>query len=208
MGNQSKVKETIIANCRKLYDKGYLPGIDGNISMKVDDETIFITPSGVAKDVVTQDDLVLVSLDGQVLGGQKKPSIETPMHIAAYNNQSSVTAVIHSHSPNVAAFAIARKKIDTRFATFAHFHLGEVGYVPYSAVNNGTFLDDVASLMKNGHISILLENHGSVVLGTDMHDAYAKVDLLDNYAGMLIKASSLGGAHALTDKEISDIDAG
>lgn len=201
-------KSILIQYCRKLFDKGYLPGLDGNISMRVDDKTVLITPSGVGKDIVTEDDLVLIGINGQTLETGKKPSIETPMHLAAFRENKDTNVVIHMHSPYVNAFALARHTIDTRHAPFAHFHLGEIGYVKYSTPGEPAFHGEVTKCIKDGHAVILLESHGSMVMDKDMPSAFAKADLLENYAKMLIYAQHLGGAHTLSKQELSDIYAG
>lgn len=198
----------IIQYCRKLYDKGYLPGIDGNISMRVDENSILITPSGLGKDLVTEYDLVLVSLDGQTLSSNDNPSIETPMHIAAYKQAKETNAVIHMHSPYVTTFAIARQPIDTRYAPFAHAHLGEIGYVKYNTPGTSVFHEEVTGFIKEGHKVMLLESHGSMILAENMERAYAKADLLENYAMMLLSAKALGGAKMLSEEEIKNIYAG
>jgi len=205
MSKESDAKKTIVEFTRKLYDMGYMPGIDSNISMRVTEDTVLVTCAGVCKGMITQDDLVLMSVDGEKLSGEKDPTSEAPMHLAAMKYRSEINVAIHSHSPNVCAFAMARKRIDTRSAPFAWEHLDEVGYVPYSAPGFPKFHEDAAAVIKGGYKAIVLENHGSLVLGEDMMDAYVKVDLLEAYAGMLMKATQLGGAYVMTDKELSEI---
>ena len=87
----------VIDYCRQLYAGGFMPGIDGNISMRIDENTVAITPSGVCKGTVKEDELAVVTLDGDVVAGCKKPSCETPMHLAAYIHRPEVNAVIHAH---------------------------------------------------------------------------------------------------------------
>ena len=206
--NHRNARNTLLKYCRKLYDKGLIPGIDGNISMRVDENTLLITPAGASKEMLKAGDLVLMNMAGQQLGSNKKPSTETPMHIAAYLKSPGTNAVIHMHSPYANSFAFARTPIDTKIAPFAHFHLGEVGYVYYSTPGAKKFHDDVASCIEKGHIAIVLESHGTMVLGPDMPSAFAKADLLENYAKMLIHAKSLGGAYKLSDNELHDVISG
>ena len=204
----SKYKTILTEYCRKLFDKGYLPGLDGNISLRAQEDTILITPSGMGKDIVTEKDLVTVRLDGTVLDDAgKKPSMETPIHLAAYQSKS-INAVIHMHSPCVTAFALCRKKIDTRHAPFAYYHLGDIGYVSYSPPGTGAFHEEVTSCIKKEHTVILFESHGSMVMAFDMPSAFAKADLLENYAKMLIYAQQIGGAHMMSEKELREITAG
>lgn len=207
MSRESKARKQLVQYCRKLYDRGFLPGIDGNISMRLDEQSILITPSGISKQVVKPSELVKIGLSGEVLCKGKLPSIETNMHLAVYNNSDN-NAVCHVHSPNATSHALCKKNIDTRYAPFAYYHLGIVGYVRYLAAGSDELHREVVSFIKNKHKVILLESHGVMVLGSDMQDAFAKTDLLESYAGMLINADSLGGAHMLTDAQLDELHGG
>ncbi len=205
---ESEIRKEVIEFCRRLYDKGHMPGIDGNISMRVDDECAIVTPSGVSKGRVTEDQLVLMSLTGEKLKGNMKPSSEAPMHLAAFRNRPEVGAVIHAHSPNAVAWAMTHKPLDTRYAPFAYYHLGTVGHVPYLTPGSAAFHQAVTEQIKTGGKAIMLSSHGAMSLGTDMHDAFVTIDLLDAFCNMLIKALSLGGAYVLTGKELDEITGG
>ena len=137
----------------------------------------------------------------------KRPSIETNMHMAVYNHSDN-NAVCHVHSPNAVAYALARVNIDTRYAPFAYYHLGEVGYVPYYASGGEELHREIVAYIKNKHKAILLESHGLMVMGANMQDAFAKTDLLETYAGMLMKCETLGGAKILTDKQLAELHGG
>jgi len=201
-------RKTMIEYSRMLYEKGYMPGIDGNISMRVDESTAIVTPSGVCKGVLQQDDLVLMSMDGEQLSGDRKPTSEAPMHLAALRLREDIDAVIHAHSPQVLSFAIARKPIDTRCAPFAYEHLKEVGYVRYFPPGSDGLHNTVNEAIEAGYAAFILEQHGSMVLGETMADAFAKTDLLEAYAGMLLGAATLGGPYVMTDSEIAEIHGG
>lgn len=207
MSRESKARKELVQYCRKLYEKGFLPGIDGNLSMRVDDKSILITPSGISKKIVKPSELVRISLSGDVLCKDKWPSKETNMHLAVYNNSDN-NAAFHVHSPNATSHALCKKNIDTRYAPFAYYHLGVVGYVHYLPAGSDELHREVVSFIKNKHKVILLESHGVMVLGSNMQDAFAKTDLLESYAGMLINADSLGGAQMLTDAQLSELHGG
>lgn len=208
MSKEAEARKVVIEYCRKLYDSGMLPGNDGNISVRVDEDTAIITPSGVSKWAVTEDELVYMKITGEKISGHKNPSCESPMHLAVYANRKDVGAVIHAHSPNVIAFAMARKHIDTRYAPFAYVHLGIVADIAYYAPGALGLHKSVVEAVNNGNNAMVLHNHGSMVLGETMPDAFIKTDLLEAYAGMLIKSSLLGGACMMTDEELKEIPCG
>ena len=205
---EAEVRREVIEFCRRLYEKGYMPGIDGNVSMRVDDERAIVTPSGVCKGYVTEDQLVLMKLTGEKLKGELKPTSEAPMHLAAFIHRPEVYAVIHAHSPNAVAWAMTHRPLDTRCAPFAYEHLGTVGLVPYLTPGSPVFHQAVSEQIKAGRKAIMLSSHGAMTLGSDMHDAFVTIDLLEAYCGMLIKAALLGGAYVLTDKELDAVTGG
>lgn len=85
--------------CTLLYDRGYVVGHDGNVSLRADGDQILITPSGVSKGRMTPDMLVLCDLEGRVLAGDRYPSSEMAMHLLVYREQPTVNAVVHAHPP-------------------------------------------------------------------------------------------------------------
>ncbi len=208
MSREAEVRKIVIDYCRRLYDGGFLPGIDGNISMRLDENTAVVTPTGVCKGTVQEDELVTLTLDGRVVSGHKKPSCETPMHLTAYVHRPEVNAVIHAHSPNVLAFAMAGRPIDMRYAPFTYEHIGKVADVGFGTPGSDTLHEGVTAAVKEGYKAIVLQSHGSIVLGTDMLEAFVNTDLLEAYAGMLIKAETLGGARMLSGEQLRDISCG
>ena len=207
MNSGNNAKSIMIQYCRKLYDKGLMPGKDGNVSLRVDQEMVIVTPSGVCKGTVTEDELVFMKVTGEVISGSKQSS-ETPMHLAAYKIRKDAGAVIHAHRRSIGAFALAGKPIDTRYAPFAYLHLGKIGSVPYITPGSAGLHEAVAEALSSGHAAIILLSHGSLVIGRDIQDAVEKLDMLEAYADMLLKAQLLGGAKILSDKELGEITQG
>jgi L-fuculose-phosphate aldolase len=207
MSKEKRARKELCAYCRKIYDKGFVPGIDGNISMRLSETSFLITPSGISKQLLKPSDMVKIDMTGQVLDKGKRPSIETNMHLAVYNHSTS-NAVCHVHSPNAVVFALSRKNIDTRYAPFAYYHLGEVGYVPYYTSGGQELHGEIVAYIKNKHKVMLLESHGVIVTGDSIGDAFAKTDLLETYAGMLLKCEAIGGAKRLTDAQLSELHGG
>lgn len=202
-----EAREALAECCRRLYGKGFLPGMDGNISVRVGEDSALITPSGVSKAKITGDMLVHMRLSGEVISGGR-PSSEASMHLAVYRSRSDAGAVIHAHSPNIGAFAVSGKRIDTRCTAFSYFHLGEIAEVPYITPGSAEFHSAVGQRVSEGYNSFLLYGHGSLALGSDIEDAFARMDLFEAFAGMLIKAEALGGAKPLSAEDLAKITGG
>ena len=88
-----------------LYDRGYVAANDGNLSVRVGENALWVTPTGVSKGFMTEDMLVKLDLDGNVLAGTRKASSETKMHLRIYQENPDVRAVVHAHPPAATAFA-------------------------------------------------------------------------------------------------------
>lgn len=204
---EDQARSVIIEYCRKLYDKGFMPGVDGNISMRVDGGHVLITPTGVCKGTVKEEQLSLMTLDGGFISGGR-PSTEAHMHIAALKRREEINACIHAHSPNIAAFALAGEPVDTRCAPFAYIHLGIIGEVEYITPGTPEFHKAVEAELSKGPRALILFGHGSLVFGRDMQEAFERIDLFESYAGMLLRAQLLGGAKPLSDDELLKVKGG
>lgn len=208
MDKEVEKRKELIEYCRLIYDRGFLPGIDGNVSVRVDEDTVLVTPTGISKRTVTENELVYIKVEGQIISGNNSPSSETPMHLEAYRQRKEVGAVIHAHSCSIGAFAFAGKTLDTRSAPFAHFHIGTVGEVPYITPGSPALHKKVREAYESGCRALILMNHGSIVLGSNLKDAYQRLDMLEAYARMLLDAQILGGAKLLTGEELREITGG
>ena len=105
--SDAQAKAEILDAGRKIYQRGLVAANDGNLSVRVGDNALWVTPTGVSKGAMTEDMLVKLSLDGTVLEGTRKPSSETKMHLRIYQENPAVRAVVHDHPPAATAFAAA-----------------------------------------------------------------------------------------------------
>ena len=105
--SDAQAKAEILDAGRKIYQRGLVAANDGNLSVRVGDNALWVTPTGVSKGAMTEDMLVKLSLDGTVLEGTRKPSSETKMHLRIYQENPAVRAVVHAHPPAATAFAAA-----------------------------------------------------------------------------------------------------
>lgn len=118
--------------CRLLYQRGYTVGHDGNVSLRLGEDQILVTPSGVGKGRLRPEMLVKCALSGEVLEGDRHPSSETPMHLMVYRERSDVRAVVHAHPPMATAFAVCRRPLGERYLTETVSGLGEVPVAPFA----------------------------------------------------------------------------
>ena len=187
---------------RRLWERGLVSGTDGNLSVRAGDRRVLITCAGVAKGFLRDEDFLEVSLDGKTPGRRgKKPSTETPMHLAIYRARPDVSAVCHAHPPHATAFAAAGRGITSHVIPEILVVLGSVPLVPYATPSSEALGTAVGEAAKTAN-ALLLENHGAVTLGKDITEAWARMEMIDHTARILLLAEGLGGANELPPEEV------
>ena len=187
----------------RIYRSGMTTTSGGNISIRDDNGDIWITPSGVDKGSLTIKDIICMKKDGSIIG-MHKPSSEYPFHKAIYEARPELNAIIHAHPPALVAFSIARQVPNTNIIPQARFICGEIGYAPYGCPGSEELGKKIAHEFKNNkYKAVIMENHGVVLGGTDMMDAYQRFETLEFCCRTIVNAGKLGKVNSLTDKQIS-----
>lgn len=187
----------------RIYRSGMTTTSGGNISIRDENGDIWITPSGVDKGSLTTKDIVCVKKDGTVVG-HHKPSSEYPFHKAIFEARPELTAVIHAHPPGLVAFSIARKVPDTNIVPQARNICGEIGFAPYGCPGSEDLGKKIAKEFENKkYKAVIMENHGVVLGGTDMMDAYQRFETLEFCCRTIVNAGRIGKINTLTDEQIS-----
>ena len=128
----AQAKADILAAGRKIYQRGLVAANDGNLSVRVGENALWVTPTGVCKGDMTEDMLVKITLDGALLEGTRKPSSETKMHLRIYQENPTVRAVVHAHPPVATTFAAAGIPLDKPVLQEAVVQLGTVPVAPFA----------------------------------------------------------------------------
>lgn len=187
----------------RIYLSGMTTTSGGNISIKDENGDIWITPSGVDKGSLTIKDIVCVRKEGTICG-LHKPSSEFPFHKAIYQARPELKAIIHAHPPGLVAFSIARKVPNTNIVPQARFICGEIGFAPYGCPGSEDLGKKIAKEFENTRFkAVIMENHGVVLGGVDMMDAYQRFETLEFCCRTIINAGTLGNVNTLTDEQIS-----
>lgn len=186
----------------RIYRSGMTTTSGGNISIKDENGDIWITPSAVDKGSLTTKDIVCIKKDGSIVGIHK-PSSEFPFHKAIFEARPELKAIIHAHPPALVAFSIARQIPNTNIVPQARFICGEVGYAPYGCPGSEELGKKIAKEFENKKFkAVIMENHGVVLGGTDMMDAYQRFETLEFCCRTIINAGKLGKVNSLTDEQI------
>ncbi|SDC18065.1 class II aldolase/adducin family protein [Niabella drilacis] len=194
-------RDQITLVMKRIYDRVLTTTSGGNLSICDEDGNIWITPAGMDKGLLKPADIVCVKRDGSVIG-EHKPSSEYPFHQAIYKKRPDIKAVIHAHPPGIVAFSIVRKVPDTRVLPQVHALCGAIGYAPYALPGSEALGKNIAAEFGEGASVVVMENHGTVIGGTDISEAYQKFELMECTAKSLLHGSRIGTAQILAETAI------
>jgi L-fuculose-phosphate aldolase len=197
------MKKEIVKYGRILYQKGFLPATDGNISMRAGKNKIFITPSKVCKSFLKEKDILTVNFDGKVISGKAKPSIETKMHIYIYKKRPDINAVIHSHPPTATVLSTAVKKLENKNIITCAL-LGKIPVTPFALPGTSEVIKAIKPFVCR-YNALLLAHHGVLAYAGNMQDAFFKTELTEYCAKTYAVSEIFGKTKNITPKQLKKI---
>ena len=190
---------------RRLYKNGLTTTTGGNISVRVTDELILITPSGTDKGRMKWKEVGIVNIFGENLTPDLKPSIETAMHLAIYRKKKEITAVVHAHPVFASLFTAIKAKINTNLTAETRAILGEPILVRYALMGSSDLAEVTAENAVKSD-TLLLENHGILTTGSSLIKAFDKVEVLENAAKMTLMTEMTGKRRPLNKARIIELE--
>jgi len=202
MQDEQELRKLIIEIGRRIWVRGYVASNDGNITALLNDRELLTTPNGVSKGFMTPDMILKVDRTGKVISGSSKyrPSSEVKMHLEVYNSRPDVKSVIHAHPPYATSFAVAGIPLNKCVLPEAIMVIGAVPLAPYALPSTMEIPDSIRDLIQHSD-AVLLQNHGSLTLGSDVLNAYHKLETLEHTANIVWKAIQLGNLNVLPEYE-------
>jgi L-fuculose-phosphate aldolase len=198
-------RDQLVAITDRIYRNGMTTLSGGNLSIRDDDDSIWITPAGIDKGNLTPKDIICVRPDGRAIGPHR-PSSELPFHRAIFARRPDLRAVVHAHAPALVSFSIARQTPNTSIIPQARRVCGVVGYAPYAVPASEALGASIANTFAEGYNVVLLENHGIATGGLDLLTAFHRLETLDFCARTQLKALGLGAISSLTETQLLPFD--
>ncbi len=197
--NERYAREQLAAFCKMLYDRQLTVSAGGNMSMRINEREVIITPSGRNKGLLSPDDMVKLSIDGEVLSSGK-PSIEHRFHLALYRMNPETNAIVHCHPLNCVALAVKGAKMRCNLTPEGAILLGDVPMVGYYTPGSEELVEAVA---EQGHArAMLMERHGALTQGRTIEEAYNRMEELEFQAKLQL---IVGDAEDLPDDEVEKL---
>jgi len=175
------------------YQKGYIVGADGNLSARLRDGSVLITPAGAMKGFLEPHHLAHVDSEGRVLGQGPRPSSEVAIHLVSYRERADVEAVIHTHPPHAVALSIAGVDMRVPVIPEVVVTIGGTPTTPYATPGTSELPDSIREIVRCSD-TLIMRNHGAVTLGSNLMDAFKKLDMIEHTARILWLVHALRGS--------------
>jgi L-fuculose-phosphate aldolase len=198
---EHQLRADIVEIGRRLYARGYTASNDGNISVRLGDNRLLMTPKSVCKGFMEPAMMCITDLEGRKIAGERDPSSEMQMHLEVYRQRPDVKAVVHAHPPIATGFAVAGIPLDRAVLAEVVTTLGSVPIAEYATPSTRELPDAVRKYVK-AHDGMLLANHGALTLGGDLYAAYYKMETIEHFAKISLVARMLGGERLLSREEV------
>jgi len=200
----SKLKQEIIFYGKLAGEKNFTPGYSGNFSARFGDK-ILITSSGSANGYLSEDELVVMDFEGNLLEGNKKPSSEKMLHVEFYKQRPDVNYIIHVHSPYLSTFACCHVALDEPIMAENVFYFGQIPLAEYGLPSSMDLVEKTAKYFKDFD-AVLMANHGFIVGDKTIKDAFLKLELAESYAQVVFNTKVMGNPVLFTKEQVEEIN--
>ncbi len=201
---EKELRQEIVEVGQLVYQKGWVAANDGNITVRLGDDRVLCTPTGVSKGMMHPDDLVLCDMQGNKLLGKLNRTSEVDMHLTVYNMRPDVRAVVHAHPPVATGFAAAGRALNQALLPEIIIGLGCVPLAAYGLPGTPALIEPMLPLIPK-YDAILMANHGAVCYSDEVFKAFFKMEMVEHYARIALVAELLGGADVLSKSEVAKL---
>ncbi len=200
MGDEAdRIKQDVIDTARALLREGLVEGTAGNLSARLPDGHVVMTPSSLDYEVMEVGDLIVLDLDGQTIEGDRAPTSEKALHLECLKRHRDIDAVIHSHALFSTMFAITHQPIPCVIEEFDVYVGGEVPVAGYEMTGSDELGAEVAKWVESRG-AVLMANHGLLTVGKDIKNAHKVAALVERTAQIVWGARQLGDIVPLPDE--------
>jgi len=199
---ESEKREIINAGLAlKEYNLIALSG--GNVSMRLSNGQLLVTPSGMAYDGMVEDDVVVMDIDGNVVEGGRRPSVDSLALLHIYRNMDRVNAIIHTHQVYATAISLVFDKVPNAVTTLANACAGEVNVAPFSSAASLQMGVETVDHIGDSN-AVILKNHGVITVGGSLKEALYAAVYLEDAVKTYFVAKSMGEPTLLTDEQFKE----
>jgi L-fuculose-phosphate aldolase len=197
-------RQEVVEVGRLIWQKGWVAANDGNITIRLEEDRILATPTGVCKGRMAPEDLIVCDLTGNKISGAKERTSEIAMHLTVYQLRPDIRAVVHAHPPVATGYASAGKPLTQALLPEVVLALGCVPLAEYGLPGTPELLAPMLPLIPK-YDALLMGNHGAVCYGEDVWRAFFRMETVEHFACIALVAELLGGARVLPRTEVEKL---
>src|SRR3989442_377768 len=204
MPSERQYRREIVLFGRSLHDRGYVAAMDGNLSVRLDENRILATPTAMCKGMMRPSDLVIVDQNGRRISGRREVSSEIAMHLLIYRLRPDVRGIVHAHPPTATGFAAAGIPLNQPLVCEVVIGLGSIPLARYGTPGTPELTEALEPLVPH-YDALLMSNHGVVAYGVDLHHAYMKMETVEHFAQIALVTHLLGHQQPLGAEELKKL---
>jgi L-fuculose-phosphate aldolase len=204
MPSERKHREEIVRYGRMLHERGFVAAMDGNLSVRLPDQRILVTPTCVSKGTMRPADMVIVDLEGNRVSGRRNVTSEIGMHLLIYSQRPDVQAIVHAHPPTATGFAAAGLALTEPLVCEVVMGLGCIPLARYGTPGTSELAQTLEPYVPH-YDAILMSNHGVVTYGDTLEHAYMKMETVEHFAQISLVTHLLGRQQPLKQVEIEKL---
>jgi L-fuculose-phosphate aldolase len=202
--SEQEYRQDIVDVGKLIYQKGWVASNDGNISIRLDNNKILCTCTGISKGMMTVDDLIICDLEGNKMAGSRERTSEIAMHLTIYQMRPDVFSVVHAHPTVATGFAVAGRPLNLALLPEVIIGLGCVPLAEYGLPGTPALTEGMLPYIPK-YDAILMGNHGSVSYGEDVYKAFFKMETVEHFARIALVAELLGGPKVLPKDQVDKL---
>jgi L-fuculose-phosphate aldolase len=204
MSRTRKHREEIVRYGHMLHQRGFVAAMDGNLSVRLGDDQILVTPTCVSKGAMRPADLVIVDLDGNRVAGKRNVTSEIGMHLLIYKMRPDIDAIVHAHPPTATGFAAAGMPLNEPLVCEVVIGLGSIPLARYGTPGTSELAKTLEPFVPR-YDAILMSNHGVVAYADTLEHAYMKMETVEHFAQIALVTHLLGRQQPLKQGEIDKL---
>src|SRR6202158_5555854 len=204
MPSERQYRREMVVFGQMLHQRGYVAATARNLSVRLDDDRIVVTPTGMSKSMLRASDMVVVDLEGRRLAGNRNVSSELAMHLLIYRLRPDVKGIVHAHPPTATGFAAAGLPLNQPLVCEVVIGLGSIPLAKYGTPGTPELTAALEPLVPQ-YDAILMSNHGVVASGADLHHAYMKMEKVEHFAQIALVTHLLGRQQPLGSEELGKL---
>jgi len=199
--SEHESRQEILRFGKMLHERGYIAATDGNISVRLNEVSVLITPTCISKGMMSTEDLLVVDMNGRKVSGFRDVTSEISLHLTIYRMRPDVNAIVHAHPPTATGFAACGLALDQALISEVLLSLGEIPLARYATPGTPDLSDALEPFIPD-HDAILMANHGVVTFGSDLIQAHMNMETVEHFAKIALVVKQLGCGQPLSAEQV------